>query len=149
MASVQIHGGSRRVPLRRTILVLSGVTAVGAAVGVSELLTGTFTPPVRDLEPLGLHSWVLPGLWLLASVGVPCSLTAWWAARDDPRAPGAAQVSALLLVVELVVQVPFVGLDPLQAVMGVVALALGGSGTRSRLLSRLPAPARTPGPVAR
>ena len=40
------------------------------------------------------------------------------------RAPLAALVAAGLLLVELAVQIPFVGLDPLQAVMGTVALAM-------------------------
>ena len=58
-------------PWRRTLAGLTAFTAAGAWVGSAQLLTGTFTPPVSDLEPLGLDSWVLPGLWLLASVAVP------------------------------------------------------------------------------
>lgn len=118
--------------VRWPILALSALTAIGAAVGVVQLVTGTYTPPVSDLQPLGLDSWRLPGLWLAASVAVPCSVTAALAVRRSPRLGDAALLASALLLVELVVQVPFVGTDPLQAVMGAVAVALGSLGTRAR-----------------
>lgn len=111
-------------PWRRTLAGLAAFTAAGAWVGSVQLLTGTFTPPVSDLEPLGLDSWVLPGLWLLASVALPCSVAAVLALRASPRYPDACLLAGVLLVVELLVQIPFVGPDPLQAVMGAVALAV-------------------------
>lgn len=113
---------------RRTLGLLSALTCVAALAGSAQLVTGTYTPPVSDLEPLGLGSWVLPGLWLALSVAVPCGLTTVLAWRCSPWLGTAAMVAGGLLAVELAVQVPFVGLDPLQAVMGAVALALVGLG---------------------
>jgi hypothetical protein len=128
----------------RVLAVLAGLTSAAAWVGVAQLVLGVYTPPVADLEPLGLDSWLLPGLWLAASVAVPCLVVAVMAGRRSPRAGWAALVAAGLLAVELVVQVPFVGLDPLQAVMGTVALVIGGLGAAELLSERsVRAPAST------
>lgn len=120
------------VPHRWWLLGLSAVTCLGAVVGTVQLATDTFTPPVSDLEPLGLESWRLPAAWLFLSVAVPCAVTAWLAARDSVTAATAAVVAAALLAVELLVQIPFVGLDPLQAALGCVAVALGALGLDAR-----------------
>jgi hypothetical protein len=119
---------SREVPWRRTILWIAGLTSFSALAGAGQLVTGTFAPPVSALEPLGLRSWVLPGIWLTLSVAVPCAVTAVLAWRRSVWTGVAATVAGVLLAVELVVQIPFVGLDPLQAVMGVVAAVLVGLG---------------------
>lgn len=119
---------------RRTLGAVAALTGAAAAVGSVQLLTGTFTPPVSDLRPLGLESWVLPGLWLAASVGVPCTVTAVLAWRGSRWLGIAAIEAGLLLAVELVVQLPYVGRDPLQAVMAVVAgtlVCLGWASARS------------------
>ncbi|UWZ47793.1 hypothetical protein [Dactylosporangium matsuzakiense] len=120
------------MPWRRTLGLVAGVTSVAAIGGAVQLITGTYTPPVSDLEPVGLHSWVVPGLWLAASVAVPCACVTLLAWHRSPRVGTAAIVAGLLLGVELVVQIPFVGLDVLQAVMGIVALALLGLGFAAR-----------------
>ena len=114
----------RRLPWRRTLAWTTALTAFAALGGAGTLVSGTFTPPVSDLEPLGLSSWVLPGFWLFFSVAVPCAMTAWLAWQESVLTGVAAMVAGVLLTVELVVQIPFVGLDPLQAVMGVVATLL-------------------------
>lgn len=116
--------GPGTLPWRRTLLTLAGVTSVAAVVGSVQLVTGTFTPPVADLEPLGLDSWVLPGLWLAASVAVPCGTAAVLAWRRSRRYGAASAVAGVLLLVELLAQIPFVGQDPLQAVMAYVGLLL-------------------------
>ena len=85
-----------------------------------------------DLEPLGLTSWVLPGIWLFASVAVPCVTASVLALRRRPTAPLAAVAAGGLLAVELLVQIPFVGLNPLQALFGLVAVALVGLGLDAR-----------------
>ena len=134
MLSSEVASPTSRTPApwRRTLLGLTTFTALGAWVGAAQLLTGTFTPPVSDLEPLGLTSWTLPGIWLLASVAMPCTVAAVLAGRGSPRYPVASLMAGVLLVVELLVQIPFVGLDPLQAVMGAVALAVLTLATRAR-----------------
>ncbi|WP_183099818.1 hypothetical protein [Nocardioides pelophilus] len=113
---------------RRTLGTLAAVTSLGAVVGSVQLVTDTFTPPVSDLSRLGLRSWVLPGIWLAASVALPCGLVTVLAWRRSRRLGAAAVAAGLLLAVELAVQIPFVGLDPLQAVMGTVAVLLVGFG---------------------
>jgi hypothetical protein len=123
---------ARPVPWRRTLGVLAGVTALGGLAGAVQLVTGTFTPPVSDLDPLGLESWVLPGLWLAASVAVPCGVTAVLAWRRSRAVGSAGTVAGLLLALELAVQVPFVGWSVLQAVMGSVAAVLVLLGLLSR-----------------
>lgn len=126
---------TRVLSWRRTLGWLAGVTSVAAAAGAVQLVTGFYTPPVEDLEPLGLRSWVLPGVWLGLSVAAPCAVVACLALRRDPRVGLASVVAGLLLLLELVVQIPFVGLDPLQAVMGSVAVLLLVLGTLSRRAS--------------
>ncbi|MGV8965879.1 MAG: hypothetical protein ACOH2F_06330 [Cellulomonas sp.] len=97
-----------------------------------QLLTGTFTPPVTDLEPLGLTSWTLPGAWLFATVAVPSSAAAWLAWRRAPLAPAAVLVASGTLAVELVVQIPFIGPSALQAVFGGFAAGLAGLAVDAR-----------------
>jgi len=123
------HPDQRRtVRWRRSLVATCGLTSAAGLVGAAQLVSGTFTPPVRDLDPLGLESWVWPGVWLAASVAVPCGVAAWLAWRSSPRVGRAAVVAGCLLLVELAVQVPFVGPDPLQAVMALVAVALVAMG---------------------
>lgn len=117
--------GPRRCPHRGIYLVAATVIAVAGLDGSVQLVTGTFTPPVSDLEPLGLDSWVLPGLWLFASVVIPWSVAAWATARRWRSAPAVVLTAAGLLVFELGVQIPFLGFSPFQPIMGALALALG------------------------
>lgn len=125
-----------RVPWRRTIMAVAAVTAGFSVVGAVQLATGIYTPPLSDIAPLGLDSWLLPGVWLTATVAVPCALTAVLARRRSPRTGATAITAGLLLLVELVVQVPYVGLDPLQGVMGAVAVALTGLGVVAHRAAR-------------
>ena len=120
----------------RALAAVAGLTSVAAWIGAAQLVLGVYTPPVSDLEPLGLQSWLVPGLWLAASVAVPCLVVAVMAGRRSPRTGWAALVAAGLLAVELAVQVPFVGLDPLQAVMGTVAVVVAALGAAQLLSGR-------------
>lgn len=132
---------------RRTIGVIAALTGVAATAGTIQLVTGTFTPPVSDLEPLGLDSWVLPGLWLAASVAVPCAATTVMAWKRSRWLGLSALASGALLLVELAVQIPFVGLDALQGVMALIAITLMALGVashraqRGTAISLLPLPA--------
>ena len=112
-------------PFRWVFVALESFILVGALSGAVQLWTGTFAPPVEDLEPLGLDSWRLPAVWLFASVAVPSAVAALAALRRWPRTPDVVLVASALLLVEVLVQVPFVGPSVLQAVMGGFAVLLG------------------------
>jgi len=105
-------------PHRILFVVVESLIAIGGAAGAVQLMTGTFVPPVSDLEPLGLSSWVLPGVWLFATVAVPSGWAAWSAWRRSAATPTVVLVAAALLLVEVTVQIPFVGPSALQAVFG-------------------------------
>ena len=105
-------------------MVAESFVAVGGLVGAIQLFTGTSAPPISDLERLGLSSWDLPALWLLATTTVPASIAAWLAWHRSPSAPRAVQGASLALVIELFVQIPFLGPSPLQAVFGVLAVTM-------------------------
>ncbi len=109
---------------RRVFIGVLAFTALGAVGGSVSMLIGQGTPPISDLEPLGLTSWVLPGLWLLASVAVPSTVAAVLVFRRSTRAMIAVLVASGLLAFELLVQIPFVGPSVLQAVMGSIAVVL-------------------------
>ena len=76
----------RRAPFRKTVVVVEGLTALAGVMGTVQLLTETFTPPVSVLEPIGLSSWMLPGLWLFGTVVVPSATAAVLAWRASPYA---------------------------------------------------------------
>ena len=109
---------------RAVFIGVWGVTLVGAVGGATSMLIGQGTPPLSAIEPLGLDSWVLPGLWLLASVALPSAVVVVLAWRRSPRTPAAVLVASGLLAIELAVQVPFVGPSVLQAVFGAVAVTM-------------------------
>jgi hypothetical protein len=123
-------GGRQR--FRWIFIVVEAFVAVGALMGSLQLATGAYAPPVSDLEPLGLTSWTLPGIWLFVSVAVPSTTAAVLAWRRSPRTPGAVLVASGLLVVELLVQIPFVGPSALQVVMGTIAIVLAVLAVASR-----------------
>jgi len=119
-------------PHRMVFVVAESFIAIAGAAGAIQLMTGTYVPPVSDLEPLGLSSWVLPGVWLFASVAAPSGSAAWLAWRRSPAAPTAVLVASALLLVEVTVQVPFVGPSALQAVFGTTALVLASVAVHAR-----------------
>ncbi len=108
------------------------VIAAGGLAGAVQLVTGSYTPPVSDIEPLGLSTWTLPGVWLFASVAVPSALAAWLLWRRSPNAPVGVIVASGLLVTELIVQIPFIGPSALQAVFGVAAIGTAVLAVRAR-----------------
>ena len=135
--------GPRPHPHRLVFSVAAGVISAAGLAGAAQLVTGTYTPPVADLDPLGLRSWVLPGLWLFASVGVPWATATWAAVRRWPSTPTVVLGAAGLLAFELAVQIPFLGFSPFQPILGAAAVVLGLLAWRDR--RAWPAPAR-PGP---
>jgi len=105
---------------RRTLLTMESAMAVFGLGGGIMLISGHGTPPVEAISSLGLSSWVLPGVWLTASVAIPSALAANLASRGSPWTPRAVMVASGLLAVELLVQVPFLGVNGLQAAMALI-----------------------------
>ncbi|RYV52926.1 hypothetical protein [Pengzhenrongella frigida] len=133
-------GPPDQVCRHRAILVgAEALVALGGLAGTVQLLTGTVTPPVSDLEPLGRSTWVLPGVWLFATVAVPASAAGWLAWRRAPLAPPAVLVASGTLALELVVQIPFIGTNVLQAVFGAFAGGLAGLALDARRAGWWPA----------
>src|ERR1044072_4471121 len=102
-------------PHRRSLLVIEVLVAVAAVEGSLQLMLDAATPPDADL-PGALHSWVLPGVWLLVSVGVPSTVAAVLLRRRSPPALRAVLLAAAPLAVELLVQIPFLGPSVLQVI---------------------------------
>lgn len=117
---------------RRPIVAVESAMAAFGLVGGLMLMSGQGTPPLEVLAPLGLSSWVLPGLWLTASVAVPSGTAAYLAWRRAPWAPRAAMVASALLAVELLVQIPFLGINGLQAAMALVGGTAAGLAWHAR-----------------
>lgn len=101
------------------VTVESAVALFGLGGGIM-LMSGHGTPPLDALAPLGLSTWALPGVWLTASVAVPSGAAAYLAWRGSSSAPRAVLVASALLAVELLVQIPFLGVNGLQASMALV-----------------------------
>ncbi|MFP5283042.1 MAG: hypothetical protein ACLGIF_06300 [Actinomycetes bacterium] len=118
-------------PHRRLFVVTESLVALSGLLGTVQLVAGIATPPLEDL-PLGLSSWVLPGVWLFATVTLPAAAAAWLAYRRSPLTPGAVLLAAATMAVEVLVQIPFLGPNPLQAVFGGLAVALGALGWHAR-----------------
>ena len=126
---------SPRAPTYRgAFVVTESLVALGAVAGALQLLTGTAVPPISALESLGLTNWVLPGLWLFASVAVPSTVAAWLAWRSSPHTPVAVMVASGALAVELLVQIPFIGPSALQVVFGTIAIVMAVLAVRARRL---------------
>ncbi len=105
---------------RRTLLAMESAMAAFGLGGGIMLMSGNGTPPVEAISSLGLSSWVLPGVWLTASVAIPSAGAAYLAWRGSQWTPRAVMVASGLLAVELLVQIPFLGVNGLQAAMALI-----------------------------
>ena len=119
-------------PFRKTFVTVEGVVAVGGLMGTVQLFTGTGTPPVSVLSPIGLSSWILPGVWLFATVAVPSVAAAWLAWRRSPYGPAAVLLASTTLALELLVQIPFLGPSVLQLIFGAIAVFMAVLAIRAR-----------------
>ena len=113
----------------RALIALQSALATSAAfgsVGLSLQLHG-FEMPTSWLRPLPLDSWVLPGIALLALVGLPLGAAAVAGFRHDRRRAVLSWCAAGLLVGWLVVQVAVIGIRaPVQVVtLGLALLLIG------------------------
>jgi hypothetical protein len=131
-ATTQTTTTGRRTPFRKTFVVIESLVALGGVMGTVQLLTGTFTPPVSVLEPIGLSGWVLPGLWLFGTVVLPSATAAVLAWRGSAYAPAVVLLGSATLALELLVQIPFLGPSLLQAVFGTIAIGMAILADRAR-----------------
>ena len=104
--------------------MIETLVGLGGLAGSIQLLAGVATPPVSVLSPLGFSSWTLPAGWLFLSVAVPSGLAARLAWRRSAWAPVAVLRASALLVIELLVQIPFLGFSILQLIFGAVAIGM-------------------------
>jgi hypothetical protein len=109
---------------RWTIVITESMVGLAGLVGSLQLLAGVATPPVSTLSPLGLSSWTLPAGWLFLSVAIPSGIAAWLAWRRSAWAPPAVLLASAFLAMELLVQIPFLGLNILQLIFGAVAVGM-------------------------
>lgn len=132
LVSHEPASAAQEYPFRRTFSAAEALISVCGLAGTWQLLTQTYAPDMAVLEPIGLHSWTLPGLWLFATVAAPAGAAAWLAWWKSDLTPAAVLVANGLLLLELGVQIPFIGFSPLQVAFGVPALALGALALRAR-----------------
>lgn len=113
----------------RLLATFETVLAASAVYGGLSLILGApgFTLPVGWLAPLGLTSWVLPGIALVLVVGGSLAGASVFAWRLDSRAPSAALAACLVLAGWLVAQFGVIGLRaPVQWVTaGLLVVLLG------------------------
>lgn len=116
---------------RRIFVGAETLVAVTGLAGTVQLMAGVATPPTSAL-PFGLSSWVLPGLWLFSIVSLPAAVAGVPAYRRSPNAPLAVLVASATMALEVLVQIPFIEPNPLQAIFGAVALGLGALAWQAR-----------------
>jgi hypothetical protein len=131
------------LPFRRTIVVVETLVCLSGLAGSVQLLAGAATPPISVLSPLGLSSWTLPAGWLFLTVALPSGLAAWLAWRRSVWAVPAVLLARALLAIELLVQIPFLGLSILQAIFGAVAVGMAAMGLLTRRAGWWPRASRT------
>lgn len=123
--------GPARYPFRWSMNVIEMLLAIGSGIGAALLIADVGTPPDSDL-PLDLHGWTLPAVWLLVMVFLPSVVAVLAVSKRDPSGPAAVLGASALLGVELLVQIPFVGLSWLQ----LIAAVLGASAAAMAVVAR-------------
>lgn len=113
----------------RVLAAFETLLAASAVYGGISLIAGApgFAMPVEWLSPLGLTSWVLPGIALVVAVGGALALASVFAWRIDFRAPIAALAACAVLAGWLAIQFGLIGVHaPVQWVtLALLAVLLG------------------------
>jgi hypothetical protein len=112
------------------LLALAGLDAMIALLAVwggIELASGAadFQLPTEWIAPLGLHSWLLPGIALIVLIGgsmAVAAVTSWLAI---PHAAATSVAAGVILVGWLAFQLVLFGLQaPVQVITAVLAAAV-------------------------
>ncbi|MDX3189733.1 hypothetical protein PV458_15125 [Streptomyces sp. MN03-5084-2B] len=113
----------------RLLATFETLLAASAVYGGIALIAGApgFTMPVEWLAPLGLTSWVLPGLVLVLVVGGSLAAASVFAWRIDFRAPTTALAAGAVLTGWLAIQFGVIGVRaPVQWVTVALLVVLLG-----------------------
>lgn len=128
MVTLSAHTRRSETVIRYCLIGLELLIGIGAMYGAVMLVTDAWHLPVHDLEPLPLHSWVIPGLALIAVVTVPmiaAAIEVYWGMR---HAAILSLAAGLLLVgwiaVQLLVIGPQMWLQPAMAIGGLAITTL-------------------------
>jgi hypothetical protein len=116
-----------RYPLLRALAGLDALIAVLALWGGVALIAGAweFVLPVGWLTPLGLTSWVLPGIALVLLIGGSMTVAAVVSWRGYRHATEVSIVAGVVLLAWVAGQFALFGLRaPVQAITCVLAIAV-------------------------
>jgi hypothetical protein len=127
-----------RDPWLLALAGLNGLIALLALWGGLELATGAaaFQLPTKWIAPLGLHSWLLPGIALIVLIGGSTAVAAVASWQGIRHAADTSIAAGVILLGWLVLQFVLFGLQaPVQIITTVLALAVVAMGmlaTRTR-----------------
>jgi hypothetical protein len=131
--------GRDRDPWLLALAGLDALIALLALWGGIELVVGAaaFQLPAEWLVPLGLHTWVLPGIALIVVIGGSMAVAAVSSWRGGRRAAIVSVAAGAILIGWLGLQFALFGLRvPVQVITVVLALAVLTLGVGAALRSR-------------
>jgi hypothetical protein len=142
-------GRDRAFILRFCLTAVEILVGTGAVYGAVILVTDGWRLPATDLDPLPLHSWILPGIALFVLVALPMAVAAFCTWLDLRRAPELSIAVGSTLIAWSLLQLLVLGPQTwLQAVMLGCGLLITGLGWLWLRFLR-PCPPVTPGPAGR
>lgn len=121
------RAGRRGDRVLLALFVVQALIAVNAAWGGVSLVVGArgFAMPVEWLRPVGLRSWLLPGIALVVVVGGTSAVGALASWVGNRWAPALSMLSGGVLLAWLAVQLVVIGpRAPVQAVTAVLGLGV-------------------------
>jgi len=110
-------------PYRRVLMIAEGLIALSALAGSVQLMVAGGGPFDAEL-PWGLPNGLIAGLWLFSLVAVPAAVASWLCWGRSTYGPTAVLIASTGLGVDVVAQIPFVGLHVLQLVFGLIAVGM-------------------------
>lgn len=120
---------------RWAIEVILAVLGIQAFYGGIQLIRDAFAFPLDWLDPLPFDSWVIPGLLLMALIGIPSFALLGMYVAGNAAADRFTVVFGCGVMAWIVVQVffiPFIFLQPLVFVLGLSLVLLAWSRMRAQ-----------------